>query len=97
MSWTGDTSDYITNVSALVGMAVVIYIPIKCFNIIYRTEDLNSLDFKKRYKTIIAGLKTNGPLKYQFICVFYFRRALYASIFVMLETKPSLEIISANL
>ena len=78
-------------------MFALIYIPVKAFNIIYRTHNLDSEVFKKRYKTIIAGLKTHGPLWYQFIWVFYFRRAVYASIFVLFQSKPSVQIISANL
>jgi len=50
-----------------------------------------------RYKTIIADLKTNDPLCYQFICVFFFRRALYASILIIFESKSTLQIVSANL
>jgi len=52
----------LSNLAAFVGMFAVIYIPIKSFNIIYRTQDLNSFDFKKRYLTIIAGLKVSSPL-----------------------------------
>ena len=77
-------------------MVSVIYIPIKCFNIIYRTQNLDSIDFQKRYKTIISGLKISGPLCYQFIWVFYFRRAVYASVFVIFQSKPSLQLAFAN-
>ena len=86
----------LSNLAAFVGMFAVIYIPIKSFNIIYRTQDLNSFDFKKRYLTIIAGLKVSSPLWYQFICIFYFRRAVYASIFVLFQSQPVLQIIFAD-
>jgi hypothetical protein len=55
------------NLSTILAMLLVIYIPVKAFNIIYRTENLTSQEFKKRYKTIISGLKTTGPLSFQFI------------------------------
>ena len=80
----------------IVAMIWVIYAPIKCFNIIYRTQNLDSDEFKMRYKTIIAGLKTSGPLCYQFIWVFYFRRAVYASVFVIFQSNPTVQLASAN-
>jgi len=86
----------ISNIIAFTGMVSVIYIPIKWFNIIYRTQNLDSTDFQKRYKTIISGLKTSGPLCYQFIWVFYFRRAIYACVFVIFHSKPSLQLAFAN-
>ena len=87
----------LSNLSAMVGMFVIIWIPIKSFNIIYKCPDLNSREFKKRYKTIVAGLKTSAPLCYQFICVFYFRRAVYAGLFVLFEPKPAVQIAFANI
>ena len=69
----------------------------KSYNIVYRTEDLNSREFKKRYKTIISGLKTTGPLCYQFLCVYFFRRACYAALFVIFQTNPMIQIGSANI
>ena len=78
----------------MIGMLFVMYIPIKSFEIVYRTGNLNSEEFKKRYKTIIAGLKTSGPLCFQFISIFYFRRAVYASIFVLFESSPGFQLIS---
>lgn len=77
-------------------MLTIIYIPIHSFNIVYKTQDLKSPDFQKRYETIIAGLKTSGPLWYQFICVFYFRRAVYSGIFVLFQDSPGFQIICAN-
>jgi hypothetical protein len=80
------------NFCAILGMFATMYIPVKAYNIIFRTQDLNAEDFKKRYKTIISGLKTNGPLSYQFICVFFFRRALFASLFVIFQSNPTIQI-----
>lgn len=96
LSWSGNNLSYAVNISAMLGMLAVLYIPIKAYNIIYRTADLNSEEFKKRYKTIISGLRTDNPLAYQFICVFFFRRAVYASIFVLFSSKPVYQIICAN-
>lgn len=76
----------------MIGMLAVMYIPIKSYDIIFKTENLNSEDFKKRYKTLISGLKTTSPLCYQFICVFFFRRAIYASLFVIFQNSPSFQI-----
>lgn len=52
----------VSNIAAFIGMLTIMYIPIKSFDIIFRTHDLNSDEFKKRYKTIIAGMKTSSPL-----------------------------------
>lgn len=78
-------------------MFVVDYIPIKSYNIIFETSNLDSEEFKKRYKTIISGLKTKGPFWYQFIWVFFFRWALYASTFVIFSTNPLAQIIFTSL
>jgi hypothetical protein len=82
----------VANFCAIIGMLATMYIPVKAYNIIFRTQDLNAEDFKKRYKTIISGLKTDGPLSYQFICVFFFRRALFATLFVIFQSNPTLQI-----
>ena len=79
----------------ITAMISVVYIPMKSFNIIYKAPDLNSDEFKRRYKTLIADLKTWGPLWYQFIWVFYFRRAVYASLFVLFQSKPTLQLVFA--
>jgi len=71
---------------------VIIYIPTKTFNIVYECPDLKAVEFKKRYKIIIAGLKIDNPLRYQFTCVFFFRRAVYASMFIVLASYPSVQI-----
>ena len=80
----------------IAAMVSVIYIPIKSFNIIYKAPNLNSDEFQKRYQTIIAGLKTSGPLCYQFIWVFYFRRLVYASVFVLFQSVPTIQLAFAN-
>lgn len=88
---------YTVNIAAMIGMFATMYIPIKAYNIIFRTENLNSREFKRRYKTIISGLKTTGPLSFQFICVFFFRRAAYACLFVLFVSKPMVQIGFANM
>ncbi|CAI2365637.1 unnamed protein product [Moneuplotes crassus] len=97
ISWSGTNVNYFNNFCALVGMFAVIYVPIKSFNIIYKAGDLNSKTFKKRYKTIISGLKTSGPMCFQFVSIFYFRRGVYASILVLLYSTPLLQIMSASI
>ncbi|CAI2371721.1 unnamed protein product [Moneuplotes crassus] len=96
ISWSGVNVDYFNNACALIAMFTVLYIPIKSFNIVYKAGDLNSEEFKKRYKTIIAGLKISGPLCFQFISLFYFRRGVYASIFVLFNSVPIFQIGSAS-
>jgi len=44
-------------VIVITAMISVVYIPMKSFNIIYKAPDLNSDEFKRRYKTLIADLK----------------------------------------
>ena len=66
----------------MVGAILVGYIPVKVFETIFKTYDLNSSDFQIRYKTIIVDLRTDDPLRYQFTSVFLFRRVLYAGVFV---------------
>ena len=78
LSWSGEDVSFITNIFALAGSIIMLYIPILAFNIIYKTSDLNNPEFQKRYKTFIVDLKTNNPNCYQFITIFLFRRALYA-------------------
>lgn len=84
------------NFFALAGIISVIYIPVKCYNTIYCTADLNNEEFQKRFKTFITDLKTTDPLCFQFITVFFFRRAIYASTFVLLGYYPLVQIIAAN-
>ena len=68
------------------------YIPTKAFSIVYECPNLDSFEFRKRYKTLIAGLKTNDPLKYQFTWVFFFRRAIFAALLIVLASYPSVQI-----
>jgi hypothetical protein len=67
ISWSGENISYTLNFITIVAMGLVVYIPVKAYNIIFRTENLSSEEFKKRYKTIISGLKITGPLSFQFI------------------------------
>ena len=78
VSWDVKDMHVISNIIALTVAVVMVYIPINAFNILYTTNNLNDPIFKKQYKTFIVDLKTNSPLQFQFISVFFFRRALYA-------------------
>ena len=78
VSWDIDDMHIFSNIIALTVSVVMIYIPIYAFNILLTTNDLTDPVFKKRYKTFIVDLKTNSPLQFQFISVFFFRRALFA-------------------
>ena len=51
--------------------------------IIWRARHLN-----KRYATLIVDLRTDSPMQFQFTFVFFFRRILYASIFIILSGQP---------
>ena len=62
----GGDIDFINYVGAVFGLLVMFYIPTKAFNIVYECPNLDSFEFRKRYKILIAGLKTSDPLKYQF-------------------------------
>ena len=74
------------------GLLVMFYIPTKTFNIVYECPNLDSFEFRKRYKTLIAGLKTSDPLKYQFTWVFFFRRAIFAALLIVLASYPSVQV-----
>ena len=54
-------------------------------------------EFQERYKIIINDLRTDSPFRYQYITVFYFRRAIYAGAFVLLEAWPILQVSVVNL
>ena len=73
-------------------MLAVLLIPVKWFNIIYQAPNLDDPQFKKRYKTFIADLKTNDSLSYQFLSVFFFRRAAYASLYVLFTAYPLVQV-----
>lgn len=77
-------------------MIAVIFIPVKCYNIIYGTANLDDEEFQKRFKTFIMDLKTTDPLCFQFITVFFFRRAVYASVFVILGYYPLVQVVAAT-
>ena len=88
----GDNIDFINYVGAVFGLLVMFYIPTKAFNIVYEWPNLDSFEFRKRYKTLIAGLKTSDPLKYQFTWVFLFRRAIFAALLIVLASYPSVQV-----
>ena len=92
ISWSGQDVSMISNLIALGGSIIMLYIPTNTFNIIYKTSDLNNPEFQKRYKTFIVDLKTSSPYWYQFITVFLFRRALYAWGFVIISGRPNVQI-----
>lgn len=81
-----------SKVSALIGTIVLIYIPIKSYNIIFQTQNLKSMEFQNRYRIIIMDMRTDNPLRFQFITVFFFRRVIYASIFMFLASRQLLQI-----
>ena len=60
------------------------------------TGDLSNDEFQKRYKTIIIDLRTDSPLRFHFMTVFFFRRAIYASIFVLLSWSPELQLVGGS-
>ena len=67
------------------------------FNTIFKTTNLKDEEFQERYKIIINDLRTDSPFRYQYITVFYFRRAIYAGAFVLLEAWPILQVTVVNL
>ena len=73
-------------------MLAVLLIPVKWYNVIFATGNLNDPQFQRRYKTFISDLKTDDPLAFQFLSVFFFRRAVYASIFVLFSSFPLVQI-----
>ena len=92
VSWDIDDMHAFSNIIALTVSVIMIYIPINAFNILLTTNDLTDPVFKKRYKTFIVDLKTNSPLQFQFISVFFFRRALFASVLVIFAFIPQTQI-----
>lgn len=87
VSWSGNVS-FMSNLIALVSAVVMIYVPIISYNIIHKTPNLEDERFKQRFKTFVIDLKTSNPLWFQFIVVFFFRRAVYASTFVIISSIP---------
>ena len=69
--------------------------PSLTFNIIFRTANLEDENFQDRYKTIINDMRLDNPLRFQFICVYLFRRAVYAGIFVFFVNSPIVQVVSA--
>jgi len=80
------------NITALFGTLLILYIPVKTFNIISKTWDLKDSDFQQRYRIIIMDLRTDSPLRFQFTSVFFFRRAIYASAFILAVNNSFVQI-----
>ena len=93
ISWKGRNVNVLSNIIALIASVAMLYIPTIAYNILSKTMNINDTEFKKRYKTFIADLRTDSPLRYQFITVFFFRRAVYGCAFVILVFFPTLQII----
>ena len=81
-----------SNMISLIAVVCMLYIPITAYNILQRTSQLNNPEFQKRYKTFIIDLRIDHPLQFQFITVFFFRRAIYACSFVLLTFMPEIQI-----
>jgi len=75
-----------------VGVLLITYIPVKFYNIIFRTQNLKDKEFQKRYKTIIVGMRIDNPLRFQFITVFLYRRLIYASVFLFLSNYKFIQV-----
>ena len=87
--------NYVNNIIALIGVVFVGFMPSLTFNIIFRTANLEDENFQDRYKTIINDMRLDNPLRFQFICVYLFRRAVYAGIFVFFVNSPTIQVVSA--
>ena len=61
VSWAGGGVSVTSNLVALLMAVLMLYIPIISFSIIFKTSDLNDVEFQKRYKTFIVDLKTTCP------------------------------------
>ena len=86
--------NYTNNIIALLGVVFVGYLPVKFFNIVFKTANLRDKNFQKRYKTIIYDLRTDNPLRFQFMSVFLFRRILYTMPFVFIAFSPIAQVVS---
>lgn len=62
ISWGGDNVSPMSNIIALIGAVVMMYIPVLAFSTIHKSSNLQDPEFKKRYKTFIVDLKTASPL-----------------------------------
>ena len=92
ISWRGPSMSITSNMISLIAVVCMLYIPITAYNILQRTSQLNNPEFQKRYKTFIIDLRIDHPLQFQFITVFFFRRAIYACSFVLLTFMPEIQI-----
>ena len=81
-----------SNIVSLIAAICMLYVPIIAYNILQRTSQLNDPEFQKRYKTFIMDLRIYHPLQFQFITVFFFRRAIYACSFVLLAFMQEIQI-----
>ena len=70
----------------------MLYIPVISFSVIYKTSSLKDEAFQKRFQTFIIDLRTNHPLCFHFISIFFFRRAVYACCFVIFSTMPKVQV-----
>ena len=61
VSWIGRDVSVTSNLLALLVAVLMLYIPIISFSTIFRTTDLNDVEFQKRYKTFIVDLRTTCP------------------------------------
>jgi hypothetical protein len=95
ISWSFSNMDLSSNIPAVLGCLLIVYIPVKCYNILFRTCNPKNKEFQKRYKTIILDLRTDDPLRFQFITVFFFRRAIYASTFMLLAELQIMQVSAA--
>ena len=68
------------------------YLPVHSLNILYwHHEELDSVEFKKRYKTLIQDLDTRRPLRRHFYVVFFLRRIAFVGILVVFAFFPRLQ------
>jgi len=76
---------------------LVVYIPVKSYNVIFKTQNLKGQEFQKRYRTLIMDIRIDNPLRYQFITVFLFRRVLYAGVFLFFTNFHYIQVSSSCL
>ena len=92
ISWRSSNMNLTSNIVSLIAAICMLYVPIIAYNILQRTSQLNDPEFRKRYKTFVMDIRIYHPLKFQFITVFFFRRAIYASSFILLTFMPEIQI-----
>ena len=96
ISWSGNVS-IISNLIAWSAAIMMLYIPIISFSTIFKTSDLKNEQFQKRFKTFIIDLRTDNPFRFHFTTIFYFRRAIYACVFVVWAAFPTLQVITQSI